>query len=137
MLSSKQKYENSNKKGEITKPTPKGLMYISSPREIVEIINKIPFGKILTVADIANKLAKKHKVDFTCPLTTGIFVSIIANYANDEKLDIPYWRVIKTNDELYDHYFKQDSNQVEILRQEGHKVVHDDKKNTNFVEIKK
>ncbi len=43
-----EKYETACKKGGIKKHTDKGLMYISTPREIGGIINKVPKGKLIT-----------------------------------------------------------------------------------------
>lgn len=73
------------------KMTDKGMMYISCPEEISEIIKTIPKGKVMTPKEIAIKLAEKHNADYTCGLTTGIFVAIIANYVEQEKItNIPY-----------------------------------------------
>jgi alkylated DNA nucleotide flippase Atl1 len=133
--SAKQKYEDTNAKSAIKKQTNKGLMYISSPKEILQIINKIPTGKVMTIAQIAAKLTKKHQVDFTCQLTAGIFISIIANYIEEEKLDTPYWRVVKGKGTLYDHYFRLPSHQAEKLENEGWQIVKKDKKQISAIKI--
>jgi len=106
------------------KLTPKGMMYISTPAEIAEIIKKVKKGKLITTKIITDKLKEKHKVDFTCPLTTGIFVSIIANYCEDElgkgkKSVPPYWRVLKPNGSLYDKYLGRGLPQKQKLKEEG------------------
>ena len=80
-------------------------MLISTPTEISEIINKIPVGKTKTVNEIKKDLAKKHRADFTCPLTTGIFLKIIAELnfeklQNGEKDITPFWRVIDPTSKL-------------------------------------
>lgn len=115
-------------KGRIRKETDKGLMYISHPEEIKQVIIKIPKGKLITTKQIVDKLAKKYKVDFTCALTTGIFVGIVANAAEEQKEKgkketIPYWRVIKPKGYLYDKYLGQKSQQRKYLKKEGYKIV--------------
>lgn len=111
----------------IRKKTPKGMMYISTPKEIESIIKKVPKGKLTTTKAIAEKLAKKYKVGFTCPLTTGIFTSIVANAAEENakqglKNITPYWRVIKPGGYLYDKYLGQKLPQKEQLKKEGFKL---------------
>ena len=46
-------------------------------------MKKVPKGKLTTINELRTTLAKKHKTDFICPITTGIF-SWIAAYAEDE-----------------------------------------------------
>jgi len=120
MKTGKQHFDDTNLRGEVKKQTPRGLMYISSPKEILEVIKTISKGKVLTVKQIADILTKKHQVDYTCALTSGIFVSIIANYVEQENIkDVPYWRVVKDKGILYDHYFRLPSNQAKKLVTEG------------------
>lgn len=124
----KENYDKANKSGGILKHTDKGrtpgMMYISTPKEIAGIIKKVPEGKLITTKIIADKLSKKHKADFICPLTTGIFTSVVVNYVEQEKangkdLGIPWWRVVKPKGELYEHYLRQFHPQREILEAEG------------------
>lgn len=112
----------------IRKKTPKGIMYISTPKEIESVIKKIPKGKLTTTKNIAEKLAKKYKVGFTCPLTTGIFTSIVANATEEavsegEKNIAPYWRVIKPGGYLYDKYLGQVLPQKKHLEEESFKIT--------------
>ena len=81
-----------------------GKMVIPSPKEVMEIMEKIPKGKVITVKEIREVLAKKHGVDIACPLTTGIFIWIVANMAEEEKKNIPYWRTLKSNGQLNEKY---------------------------------
>lgn len=127
----KEKAEEANSKGSIRKQTDKGMMCISTPKEIEGIIKRVPKGKLITTAQIAEKLRKKYKVDFTCPLTTGIFVSIVANVAEEEitlgkgrKEVTPYWRVVKPpKGYLYEKYLGSKFPQKKYLEAEGFKVV--------------
>jgi len=62
-----------------------------------------------TINELRTALAKKHKTDFTCPITTGIF-SWIAAYATDElaqqgrKCNTPYWRTLKIDGQIIPNY---------------------------------
>jgi len=134
----KEAYDNANKKGGTTQETDNGLMYISTPSEIEEIICKVPKGKLITTKIIADRLAKKHKVDFTCPLTTGIFSSIIAKYAEAQRAEgkkriAPWWRVIKPKGKLYEKYLGDILPQREMLEAEGFNIQKGKGKQPPFV----
>ena len=76
------------------------LMYISTPQEINQYIKLIPYGQSLTVQQMRDDLAIKNQADCTCPLTTGIFLRIVAEAAfekinqGDSLHPTPFWRVI-------------------------------------------
>lgn len=110
------------------KETPKGVMYIARPSEVVKIINEVPRGKLITTTRIIEVLTGKNKVDFTCPLTTGIWVSLIANASEErlrsgKKVIAPYWRVLKSRGVLYEKYLGELSEQDKYLKKEGFKIV--------------
>lgn len=76
------------------------LMYISTPLEIDAYIKTIPRGQGVSIQHMRDDLAKLNKADCTCPLTTGIFLRIVAEAAY-ERLNsgessnlTPFWRVI-------------------------------------------
>lgn len=80
-------------------------MLISSPAEIDDYIRKIPAGKTVTVEKLRKDLAIKHGADFTCPLTTGIFLRIVAEKSfeemNIDKIEVaPFWRIIDPGSKL-------------------------------------
>ena len=53
-------------------------MFFAPPAQYDAIMKRVPFGKLLTVAQIRDYLARQNGADFTEPLTAGIFVSIAA-----------------------------------------------------------
>jgi hypothetical protein len=74
-------------------------LLISSPLEIAELIAAVPKGQITDAAEIRATLASRHKAAGTCPLTTGIFLRIVAEAALEEaaggkKKVTPFWRAI-------------------------------------------
>src|SRR5579872_6275266 len=63
----------------MVKTVGKGTMVIATPKIIYKLISKIPKGKITTVNLIREKLARLYETDTACPITTGIFLWIVAN----------------------------------------------------------
>ena len=82
-------------------------MFIASPKLIDQYINEIGVGKCIDLKTLRKDLAIEHNADYTCPVTTGIFLRIVAE-ANYEKLQqgkhleeiTPFWRVIEPNSPL-------------------------------------
>ena len=82
-----------------------GAMLIPSPREVDALIRTVPKGSVVTVSKMREILAGKQQADVTCPLTTGIFVRIAAEAAEEQsragKVRItPYWRAVKDDGSL-------------------------------------
>ncbi len=99
-------------------------MLIPTPMEIKAVVEKIPDGKLTTIGEIRKYLAKKYDVDFACPLTTGIFLRIVAEAVEENKQNgiednTPYWRVIKDDGSLNPKFTKQQ----EYLENEGFTVI--------------
>ena len=108
-------------------------MLIAPPLEYNEIISKIPEGKVLTIKEIREFLAKKHGAEFTCPMTAGIFISLAAR-ASCEREDnkIPFWRCLKTDGELNPKYPGGVDYQKEMLEAEGHTFTKRGRKNIRY-----
>lgn len=80
-------------------------MLIPTPLMIQEYINHIELDNISDVETMRKNLAIKYGADFTCPLSTGIFLRIVAefNYENKKLKDFqicPFWRIINPNSKL-------------------------------------
>ena len=69
--------------GKMTKKWGEGVMVIPAPREVDALMQKVPRGKLTTINELRVALARQHKADFGCPITTGIFAWIAA-YAAEE-----------------------------------------------------
>ena len=61
-----------------------GKMLIPKPMDINTLINKISKGKLVTVTQIREKLAKDAHANCSCPMTTGIFLRIVAEVAEED-----------------------------------------------------
>jgi hypothetical protein len=101
-----------------------GTMLVPTPLVIDKLINQIPYGKVVTVNIIRNRLASCYHTDLTCPLTTGIFLNIAANTAEEDKAKgktkiTPYWRVLKENGCLNSKFPGGVHQQARYLQLEG------------------
>jgi len=80
-------------------------MLIPSALEMDAWIRQIPDKETRTVVQMREHFAKKYGADITCPMTSGIFLRIIAENAEEErnegKTDVtPYWRVVLENGKM-------------------------------------
>ena len=110
-----------------------GTMVVPSPLEVKEIMDSVPYGKLITVDLIRKKLAEKHDTIIACPLTTGIFIGIVAKAAEEAKKEgdedtTPYWRTLKTNGMLNEKYPGGIERHKKLLEEEGHKIIKKGKK---------
>ncbi|MGC3957198.1 MAG: MGMT family protein [Verrucomicrobiota bacterium] len=105
-----------------------GPMVIPAPREVDALMRQVPKGRLVTINELRAALAKKHKVGFACPITTGIFSWIAAHAAAEGEAEgakrvTPYWRTLKTGGEVNPKYPGGPATLVKRLRAEGHKIV--------------
>lgn len=108
---------------------PAGRMLISSPLELDAVIRRIPEGRVLTVGELRANLARNHGADYTCPLTTGIFLRIVAEAADEERAaglhkTAPYWRVVHDDGTLMDKLPGGIDAQARRLDEDGVVVLH-------------
>ena len=105
-----------------------GTMLIPTPLLVDQLIKKIPKGKLATVNMIREKLSDDYKADMTCPLTTGIFLNIAANTAEEDKSAgkvrvSPYWRVLKEGGCLNPKFPGGVEKHAGYLKQEGFTII--------------
>ena len=105
----------------------KGKMLIPKPLDVDALICEIKRGKLVTQEQIRDKLAKDFKVNVTCPITTGIFIRIAAETAEEDlrkgkKQITPYWRVIKGDGSLNEKFPGGVKAQASRLKEEGHRI---------------
>ena len=58
-------------------------MLIPSPKLIQDYINMSDPGQNLSVEVMRNDLAIENGADFSCPLTSGIFLRVVAEYNHE------------------------------------------------------
>jgi hypothetical protein len=76
-------------------------MLISSPGEIANYLARIPAGETRTIDRLRNELARKAGAQSMCPVTTAIYLKVVAEVAlldlsEGKALDqvIPFWRAV-------------------------------------------
>jgi hypothetical protein len=104
------------------------MVVLVNPSEIVEVMKKIPKGKLITIVEICRMIAEKHKVEACCSLTTGIFIMTAANAAVEaaeegKDLGIPYWRTLKAGGFLNEKYPGGAEAHMKLLEEEGLKII--------------
>ena len=104
-----------------------GKMLIPRPLDVDALIRRVPRSKLVTVLQLREELARRNKADVTCPLTTGIFVRIAAEAAEEEhragrKTITPYWRVVTHEGRLNPKFPGGVQAQGKKLIAEGHKL---------------
>jgi len=113
-----------------------GTMVIPAPKEVDEIMRKVPAGKVLTINEIRAALAKRHNTTICCPITTGIFARIAAGAAEEQQGKIehitPYWRTLKGGGVINEKYPGGIGGQKRLLQKEGHKIA---QRGKNFVVV--
>ncbi len=102
----------------------KGTMLIPQPRKVDTLMRKVRKGKLATGSWIRDRLAEEAGVTASCAMTTGIFINIAANAAEEDraagkKRITPYWRTIKNDGKLNDKYPGGVKAQAAKLREEG------------------
>ena len=106
----------------------KGTVVIPAPREVNELMRKVPRGRLVTINEIRKTLARRHGATIGCPITTGIFAWISAGAAAEDESEgikrfTPYWRTLKSGGELNPKYPGGVEGQKVRLESEGHTVI--------------
>jgi len=120
----------------------KGTMLIPTPMLVDELIRKVPKGKLITSSELRRKLASDFATNVTCPLTTGIFVRIAAEAAEEDRTNgkrrlTPYWRVVKDDGGLNPKYPGGVDAQARNLRAEGFTVTRKGQKPRTVTEFER
>jgi alkylated DNA nucleotide flippase Atl1 len=107
---------------------PAGRMLIASPLAIQEIVAKVPEGQVLRFGTLRSALAKRYGADYTCPITTGIFLRIAADAAEEERVDgntraMPWWRVVRDDGKLFEKLPGGVAGHAKALAREGIEVT--------------
>lgn len=97
-------------------------MFVATPKIIDSFIKRIAFGQTITIPELRKALANQHYADATCPVSTSIFIRIVAQAAIDELEEgkgisevTPFWRVLTSEDKLTKK-LTMDVNRVDELR---------------------
>ncbi len=114
--------------GKLSQRWGEGRMVIAAPREVDALMKQVPKGRVVTINELRAALARKHRADFACPITTGIFSWIAAHAAAEDEAEgkkrvTPYWRTLKMGGEVNPKYPGGVAALAKRLRAEGHKII--------------
>jgi hypothetical protein len=77
-------------------------LLIATPKILADYIARIPHGEQRGIVRLRNELARRYRAHATCPVTTAIFLRIVAEQALEElgrgakpETLTPFWRVIE------------------------------------------
>jgi hypothetical protein len=83
------------------------VMFISSPAVLADYLAKIPAGETRSIERLRNELARRHGAQATCPVTTALFLRVVAEVALRDLAEgkpmadtIPFWRVIEPGSKI-------------------------------------
>lgn len=81
--------------------TPGKSMLYPSASVILEAIREVPAGQAITPRELRDDLARRHSVDYTCPVTTARNLRLLAEATNEAHQAgipgselAPIWRVL-------------------------------------------
>lgn len=86
---------------------PGDRMLVATPLMVDAYIRNIPHGKTETIPEMRNALAATEACTGTCPMSTSIFVRMVAEAALEDIADgkavsdvSPFWRMITSQDKI-------------------------------------
>jgi hypothetical protein len=117
-------------------------MLIARPLDIEELVFTIPKGKLATMAVLRAKLARDFGAETTCPLTTGIFLRLVAEAAEEDRAAgktriAPYWRVIKNDGALNEKFPGGEKVHAKLLAGEGFRIETTGKRKARVTDFEK
>lgn len=129
---------NSDKQPHIVQPIPRGFpgwdsapdasMVVSTPREINDLIGRVPYGHLVTLNEVRGVLAARHGTTIACPVSTAIYLNVVARAAEEQRNNgvadlTPYWRALKPGGFLNPKYPGGVEAQRRLLEAEGFSIV--------------
>jgi len=76
-------------------------LFVATPGLIAKDVARIPSGEVREIRRLRNELARRHDADATCPVTTAMYLRVVAEVAWDDlqsgtPIDrvVPFWRAI-------------------------------------------
>lgn len=83
------------------------VLYIGSPGVFANYMSRIPPGETRTIERMRNELARRNAASATCPVTTAMYLKIVAEVALDDlnqgksiESVVPFWRVIEPGSKI-------------------------------------
>ncbi|MGL4231209.1 MAG: hypothetical protein ACRCWJ_07565 [Casimicrobium sp.] len=78
------------------------MLFVGTPDVVANYVKKIPYGETRTIERMRREIARNNDCDAMCPVSTSIFLRMVAEGAWDELQAgntpdkvVPFWRVIE------------------------------------------
>ena len=97
-------------------------MFFAPPIYYDELMKKVPKGKLITVGQMRDYLAKQNN---------AVNIVAWASYQRNENIT-PYWRTLKSDGELNVKYPEAIELQRRLLEEEGHTIITKGTKNIKY-----
>jgi hypothetical protein len=81
---------------------PGSMLFVGTPEIVANYVKKIPRGETRTIERMRREIARNNDCDAMCPVSTAIFLRMVAECAWDQLRDgktldkvVPFWRIIE------------------------------------------
>ncbi len=114
-------------------------MLIPSPRKVDALVRRVPKRSVALIADMRARLARDAGAELACPLTTGIFLKLVAETSEEDRAaaaasgsgaadssahqPAPYWRLLKDGGALNPKFPGGAAQHASRLADEGHGIA--------------
>jgi len=95
-----------------------GQMVKPSPDTVEALVGKVTKGKLATISQLREKIARDFNVDTACPAATLKALHLISKKEQAKC----FWRIVKEKGELISKYPNGVEGHAELLQNEGHKI---------------
>jgi hypothetical protein len=83
------------------------MLFVGTPEILEDYVRAVPRGEVRTIERMRREIARRHRCDAMCPVSTAIFLRMVAEAAWEQieagkDLDdvVPFWRVIEPGSTL-------------------------------------
>lgn len=83
------------------------MMYVATPQIVADYVRTIPAGQTRSMPELRAELAAANDCDGTCPLSTAIFLRVVAEAALEDLEEgkspadvIPFWRAVEPDSKV-------------------------------------
>ena len=102
----------------------RGTLLIPKPLAVDAALRQVRKGKLITLSALRVRLARDTRAESACPMTTGIFMKVVAEAAEEALREgkqrvTPYWRAIRDDGRLNERFPGGARAQARRLREEG------------------
>jgi alkylated DNA nucleotide flippase Atl1 len=106
-----------------------GSLLLPTPLLVGEVVASVPAGRVMTITQLRSELARRFEADRTCPLMTGIFLTVLAGVVAEDLGQRraprwPIWRVVRDDGALPPKWPLDALYRATMLRQEGVRLTH-------------